>query len=335
MLKRLCIVMLVLVVAGSLMAGGGSEPKGKEYALVLKLGITKTEQDPQFQWYTRWAADLDKETKGAIKVQMYPAETLGKAPDVVEMALRGEPVIADCDYAYLSTYVPDLSVMLAPYLVRTGAEGFALWKSDLLKGLLRQLDDKGLHVFSMNYESPRILWTKKPINRRADVGGLKIRCANSPMWNAVVRVLGGNPTNIAQSETYQALSQGVADGAEMLPSIAYSWKWHEILKYATRTNHVNNFNIFAMSTKVYREMPDAVRKTFEAVNDRYMDEYMKLADALQADIVAKMKSEGVTFSDIDLTEFYAAAMEVPKSFPEWTPGIYEKFRAFLDAANKK
>jgi TRAP-type C4-dicarboxylate transport system substrate-binding protein len=266
---------------------------------------------------------------------MYPAESLGKAPDVVEMAVHGEPVIADCDYAYLSTYVPDLSVMVAPYLVRTGDEGFALWKSDLLKGLLSQLDEKGIHVFSMNYESPRVLWTKKPIKSRADVRGLKIRCANSPMWNAVVRVLGGSPTNIAQSETYQALTQGVADGAEMLPSIAYSWKWHEILKYVTRTNHVNNFNIFAMSTRIYREMPDDVRKTFDAVNARYMDEYMRLADALQTDIVEQMKKEGVTFSDIDLTEFYEAAKEVPKSFPEWSPGIYDKMREVIDASNKK
>jgi TRAP-type C4-dicarboxylate transport system substrate-binding protein len=315
------------------MAGGRSEVS--DSSLVLKLGITKTEQDPQFQWYTRWAADLDRETKGAVKVQMYPAESLGKAPDVVEMALHGEPVIADCDYAYLSTYVPDLSVMVAPYLVRTGEEGFILWKSDLLKGLLRQLDEKGLHVFSMNYESPRLLWTKKPIKSRADVRGIKIRCANSPMWNAVVRVLGGNPTNIAQSETYQALSQGVADGAEMLPSIVYSWKWHEILKYATRTDHVNNFNIFAMSTKIYKDMPESIRNTFDSVNARYMDEYMRLADALQAEVVQKMKNEGVVFSDINLSEFYEAAKDVPKSFPEWSSGIYERMRAEIDAGRER
>ena len=328
MIRKICVVLFSLVVVFSLTAGGGSQ--SSDSALTLRLGITKTEQDPQFQWYSRWAADLQRETNGAIRVQMFPAESLGRSPDVLEMAFRGEPVIADTDYAYLSTYVPDLSVLIAPYLVRSGKEGLALWHSEELKSLLRQLDDRGLHVFSMNYEPPRILWTKVPITRRADVAGLRIRCAPSPMWNAVVRVLGGNPTNIAQSETYQALQQGVADGAEMIPSVAYSWKWHEICRYATQTNHVVNFNIFAMSSRVYKEMPDNVRRTFDAVNERYMDEYMRLMDDLQADLMETMRREGVTFNTIDLSEFHTAAREVPANFPEWTPGIYDRFRAFLD-----
>ena len=42
------------------------------------------------------------------------------------------------------------------------------------------------------------------------------------MWNAVVDVLNGNPTNIPMSETYQALSQGVADGCEGVYSVFHS-----------------------------------------------------------------------------------------------------------------
>ena len=331
MLRKVLLVVFALAVLSSLTAGGGRQDSG----VLLRLGITKTAQDPQFLWYGRWAADVERATDGYIKVQMYPAESLGRAADVVEMAFRGEAVIADCDPAYLSTYVPDLSVVVAPYLMRNADDMFNLWNSNELQALFAQLEERGLKVFTMNYEYPRLLWTQRPINSRADVAGLRIRCAPSPMWNAVVETLGGNPTNIPQSETYQALQQGVADGAEMIPSVVYSWRWYEVLKYATRTDHVIAHNLFAMSTDIYRSFPENVRRAFDEVNVRYMREYYELSDAMQEEHIQMLKDLGVTFSDIDRTEFYRAALDVPRRFPEWSPGLYERFRAVLDAAARR
>ena len=332
MLKKILFCVFVLVTISSLTAGGKSE--SSDSGILLKLGITKTNQDPQFIWYSRWAEDVGKATNGYLKVQVYPAESLGKAPDVLEMAFRGEAVIADTDFAYLSTYVPDLSVVMAPYLIRNADDLFNIWNSQELQERLGKLEERGLKVFTMNYEYPRMLWTKMPIRSRADVAGLKIRTAPSPMWNLVVRTLGGNPTNIAQSETYSALQQGVADGAEMIPSVVFSWKWYEVLKHATRTDHVIANNLFALSSKIYRDLPDNVRKAFDEVNAKYMREYYELSDAMQEEHIEKLKALGVTFSDIDMTEFYNAAMDVPSHFPEWTPGIYQRLRAILDAAKK-
>ncbi|MBR0391870.1 MAG: TRAP transporter substrate-binding protein DctP, partial [Oscillospiraceae bacterium] len=182
--------------------------------VTLKFNFVKTSSDPEYGWYAKYFNDIYEATNHEVGYELYPSEALGGSADVLEMAANGEDVVQDCDFSYVATYVPDIAVGMAPYLIQEPEQIVKLWKSEVGQEWEKALEEKGLHFLDIHYFGTRNLICNKEVHNRADMASLKIRCAATPMWNEVVRVLGGNATNTAWSETYQALSQGVADGAE-------------------------------------------------------------------------------------------------------------------------
>jgi TRAP-type C4-dicarboxylate transport system substrate-binding protein len=329
-------VIFALLLTVSLQAGGSGETApaaGK--AVTLKFNCVKPSTDVQFEWYGRYFKELEAATGGAVKTQLYPAEALGKAVDVLEQASLGESIIAHVDVGHLATYVPDFSMLMVPYLMQSPQEVLVLWNSSIAKDLCSKLEDKGLHYMLMGYEGTRSMITKVPVKTRADVNKLKLRCAVAPLWNFLIRALGGNPTNIAMSETYQALSQGVADGAEGIFASMYTNKWYEVLKYVTKTEHMIGYTSIVMSSKIHKDLPADARTAMVRVSEKYMDEFVRLADEVEQQYVQKLKEGGVVFAEIDKKEFIEAAKKAPEAFPAWTPGLYDKLLAAMDAARKK
>ncbi len=328
-MKRAFALLLACLVLGAWPASAGQ-------VYNLKFNLNKPNTDPQFAWFTRLFADVEKATNGAVKTQIYSSEALGASVDIIEQASMGDPVIADCDVGYLANYVPDIAAAQAPYILEAPEEGLILWNTELFQGLRRQLEDKGLHLISMNYDGMRSLFTKVPIASRDDVGRLKIRCAPNPLWMSVVQVLNGNPTPVPMSETYQALSQGVVDGAEGFYSMVYSQKWHETLKHLTVTEHITSFCCLVMSSEIYRSMPDDVRAALDKTAYKYMEEFLALTNGVQQEYLKKLVADGVKVSQIDKTPFInAAPAAVAKYFPDWSKGIYEKMKAEIASGKKK
>ena len=314
-------------------ASGNEEDAGTAVEPVnLKFNLVKSTNDPQYEWYGRFFSDVEEASNGEIVTEVYTLESLGSTADVLEQASQGEAVVVDCDVAYLANYVPDFAAIMSPYLIQAPEEGLVLWNSDVFKGMCAELEDAGLHLIALNYEGTRNLVTNTPITSREDISKLKIRCASTTMWNAVVETLGGNPTNISMSEVYQALSQGVADGAEGVYSVIYSNKWYETLKDITLTEHLIGFTAIAMSSEIYNSLSDDAREALDSVSYDYMEEFLELSGGVQEEYKQKLIDEGVTISEIDKTEFIEAAQDVPSLFPDWTDGVYEEIQAVLESA---
>lgn len=308
---------------------GSSDSEAPASVTKLRFNLVKSTSDPQYEWYGRFWDAVKEASGGEIEGEIFTGESLGVTADVLEQAAQGEPVVADCDLAYLANYVPDMAAVMSPYLIQEPDQILKLWDSEVFQDLCGQLEEKGLHLIALNYEGTRNLVTVKPVASRADVGPLKIRCASTTMWNSVVETLGGNPTNIPMSEVYQALSQGVVDGAEGVYNVIYSNKWYEVCKNITLTGHLVGYTAIAMSSEVYDSLSDAAREALDATAMAYMGEFLELSDGVQADYKAKLEAEGVTITEIDKTEFIEAANKVPENFPEWSDGILEELQAVL------
>ena len=336
-----CVMALALAACGSTTTSTESSSTGSTSSVsstsaavnpvTLKFNLVKSTTDPQYEWYGRFWDEVNAKTNGEVTGEIYTSESLGKTADVIEQAAQGEAVVADCDVAYLANYVPDFAAIMSPYLIQEPEQMTALWKSDVFQDLCTQLEAKGLHLIALNYEGTRNLITTSPVTSRADVAKLKVRCASTTMWNTVVNVLNGNPTNIAMSETYQAMSQGVVDGAEGVFSVIYSQKWYECCKYITLTEHLNGYTAIVMSSEVYDSLSDDAKTGLGQSADNYMKEFMALSGGVQDEYRAKLEAEGVTISTIDKTEFIAAAANVSENFPDWSDGILEKLQAALNS----
>lgn len=339
-MKRFLALTLAVMMAASLVACGGNSSETSqgtqtdttseaEATITLKHNFVKGATDPQYQYYVDFWNDVEEASNGTLTAEVYVSESLGTTADVMEQAAQGEAVVVESDLSYIANYVADFGAIQAPYLIQEPEQIKQLWASDIFQDLCAQLEEKGLHLIALNYEGSRNLITKEPITSRDDVAGLKLRCASTPLWTAIIDILGGNPTGIAMSEAYQALSQGVADGAECVNNTIYSNKWYEVCKYITLTEHLVNFVAISMSSEVYNSLSPEQQKALDDTADIYMDKFLETSGAMQDEYQAKLEAEGVVFSEIDKTLFIEAADKITEYFPEWTPGILDELKAVL------
>ena len=297
--------------------------------VTLKFNFVKSSSDPEYGWYAKYFNDIYEATNGEVGYQLYPSEALGGSADVLEMAANGEDVVQDCDFSYLANYVPDISVGMAPYLIQEPEQLVKLWKSEIGQEWETALEEKGLHILDIHYFGTRNLIANKEVHNREEMGSLKIRCAATPMWNEVVRVLGGNATNTAWSETYQALTQGVADAAESPYGLLYSAKLYEPCKYIINTEHLVAATTVIMSQASYDKLSDESKAALDTVATEFAETQIARVQGVTDEYRQKLEDEGVTFIDIDKAEFIEAAQSTPENFPEWSEGLYEKVQAAI------
>jgi tripartite ATP-independent transporter DctP family solute receptor len=296
---------------------------------VLKFNSVKTANDADYLIWVNFFERIEEAAKGTIVIEKYPSEALGKAVDMIEAAKMGNPVIQDCDTNHLADNVPDFGIFQQPYLLSDPGQIEYLWQSDWGQGLCRQLESKGLHVVTIAYFGTRHLISNRAVRTRDDAKGMLIRCAPVKMWNQVAIVLGGNPTPTAWSEVYQALSQGVADGAESPFALLYSAKLYEVRKNISLTGHLTANIVMVMSQAVYESLPAEAKAVMDKIGIEQCQVSVDTVTGQENSWRTKLEAEGVKFHEVDRASFIAAAANVGKEFPEWTPGLYNKIQDIL------
>lgn len=102
--------------------------------------------------------------------------------------------------------------------------------------LEKDLGVKVLLITSHTYDAPvtgtNLQTRNKPVKVPADIKGLKLRTASTPVEIAIAKAYGANPTPVDYGQLYSALQQGVVDGNMATPITPYAAiKLYEVTKY--------------------------------------------------------------------------------------------------------
>jgi TRAP-type C4-dicarboxylate transport system substrate-binding protein len=99
--------------------------------------------------------------------------------------------------------------------------------------LAKHDEHKGVRVLGVFTHGPgQIFNTKRAVTSLKDLEGMKIRVGGG-LVNDVAKVLGSVPMLKPAPESYELLSQGVADGVFFPKEAAFSFKLVPLLKHAT------------------------------------------------------------------------------------------------------
>lgn len=207
-------------------------------------------------------------TNGKITVQLFPNGQLGKDDEVIQQVRDGivESVISSsggisAHYKMVGVFdmpfaFPDIGV--AHKVMNLNSEFGQKFAADLsaktgLK-VLGLLDSGGFFAISNS---------KRPIEKAADLEGMRLRTMTLPTHEATVKSLGGQPTPLPWAEVYTALQTGVADGQmNPIPIIAFA-KFDEVQKYLSITNHVITPYVWTMNQAFYDGLTPEERKVID------------------------------------------------------------------------
>ncbi len=297
----------------------------------VRWGESQAANHPQVMMAERIAKEVKEKTNGRIDIQVFPNSQLGTNKEMVEMVSSGALQMTTEGAGALSAFLPQLSVIEAPYLWRDAAHMSKLTGTPFFAKLNEDLVAKrGMRMLSATYYGKRHLTTgSKAVRTPADMAGFKVRVPPVDVFRAMAEAWGGRATPIAFGELYLALSQGVVDGQENpLPTIQ-SAKLYEVQKFLVLTAHIITPRLIVANEAFLKSLSPADRNILNSAIVTAVAWQDKELLSQEASLVNTLKTEGMTVIEPDVELWRKPVLDtVPKKFEEkWGKGTFEALLA--------
>ena len=176
--------------------------------------------------------DVEQATQGRVKCNLLPKAVVA-ATQTLDAVRDGLADLSFIVHGYTPGRFALTDVAEFPFLGDT-SEAVSLAYQRIHDRMLAKYDEhKGLHVLGVFTHGPgQIYNTKRPINSLKDLEGLKIRVGGG-LVNDIAKALGTVPMLKPAPESYELLSQGVADGLFFPKESPLSFKLIPLLKHVT------------------------------------------------------------------------------------------------------
>jgi C4-dicarboxylate-binding protein DctP len=232
--------------------------------IVIKFSHVVATDTPKGQAAERFKELAEKETKGRVKVEVFPNSQLYKDKEELEaLQLGAVQMLAPSLAKFGPLGVKEFEVFDLPYLFPSKTALYNVTEGPIGKSLLAKLEPKGITGLAFWDNGFKVMSANKPLHVPADFKGLKLRIQSSKVLDAQMRALGANPQVLAFSEVYQALQTGVVDGTENPPSNMYTQKMHEVQKHVTISNHGYLGYAVIVNKKFWDGLPADIRVGLE------------------------------------------------------------------------
>ncbi|TWF54450.1 TRAP transporter substrate-binding protein [Neorhizobium alkalisoli] len=258
---------------------------------------------------------LSQRTNGRIKVQVMNNSVLGGEKDTIEQTRFGVIDMNRVNAAPFNNLVPETVVLGLPFLFRSTDHMHKVVDGPIGDKILAAFEPHGLVGLAYYDSGARSFYTtKKPIEKLADLKGMKIRVQQSDLWIAMMQAFGANPTPMPMGEVYSSLETGVVDGAENNWPSYESARHYEVAKNYTLTEHSLNPEILVMSKIAYDKLtPDDQKAVRQAAKDSVV-KMRELWSAREKASEEKVRAGGVKVIKVNKEEFSAAMKPVYDKF---------------------
>lgn len=262
--------------------------------------------------------EVEKESKGDIKVEIYDSAQLYKDKEVPQAVGSGA---IEMGVASLTRYVgeiPAVDIFYVPFMFNTDAK---VRKAVAPGSPVRQpLDDAILKTGS------RVLWwqayggavmlSKSPLKTPAAIEGKKVRVFGRTLGK-FIETLGGAPTLISGSEQYIAYQRGTVDAGMTGVSGVKSRKLWEVMDWITVTNHADIEFIVVVNEKFWQGLSKGQRAIVTTAARNAEAHVRNEMVNIEANAYAAAKKAGMkvqTLSDADIDAWREATKPVLDSY---------------------
>ena len=311
--------------------GAAGMGRAARAATTIRWATVLATSHPFVTMMERVSKQVKEETGGSLDIQLFPGGQLGSSRDVIEATSTGAIQLVDEGAAQFGQFVPQFSILEAPYIWRDPEHVRKVLSSPLLEELDKLLVEKrGMRVIGSAYYGKRHVTSgSKAIKTVDDMKGFKLRIPEVDTFRAMTEAWGAKPTPLNFGELYLALSQGAVDGQENpLPTIQ-SAKLFEVQKYLILTGHIITPRVIAINEAVWAGLNDKERTSLrKALAEHGVWQDNEIVGQ-ESKLVDTFKTGGMTVIEPDLESFRKPVLaSVPAKFEsKWGKGLWERIAA--------
>ena len=237
-----------------------------------------------------WAQKIEKESKGRIKVQLFPSMQLGgKPPELFDQAKDGIVDVVWTVLGYTPGRFPKCEAFELPFTSGSAEASSKAFQEYVQKYAMDEFKD--VKLIAVHTHGPGLFHSRDPIRSLEDLKGMKVR-GGSRVVNIMLEQLGATPVGMPVPAVGEALSKGVISATTIPWEVVPALKVQQIVKNHTgftgpKGLYTQTFG-FVMNKASYDKLPADLKKVIDANSGievaamfgRAMDEGDKVGIAL-------------------------------------------------------
>lgn len=283
----------------------------------------------QTQMLAPWAKQVEENSGGRVKIEIFPAMSLGgKPPELIQQARDGVVDIVWTVNGYTPGVFPRTEVFELPFVFLNDprATNLAMW--DMFESDLKQ-EYKGVEVMFLHVHAGQAIhMVDKLVRKPSDLAGMKMRIpTRTGAW--IIEALGASPVGMPVPDLPQALSKKVVDGAFIPWEIIPPLKIHEQTQYQIEGANKVRFGTTSFQVSMNKArwdgLPADIQKAFKDASGK--DWWGKVGDIWRAGDESGIKvatdsgNEHITLTEAETEAFRVATEPVVE---RWIKEVGEK-----------
>lgn len=254
---------------------------------------------------------LSERSEGRFSVSAFPSGQLGSEGAMLQQLQTGALDMAWLTTAEVTTRVPDMSALHAPFLVTNIDDAARVLRSDEAREILDLLPRAtGAVGICYAMTGMRQMMSREPIESAGDLDGLRFRITPAPPMRSFFEMFGAAPAPMPLTQVYDSLANGQIDAIAMDHESIINFGYHEHAPYMLETNHQIFPMVALISGRVWSQLsPEdqeivrgAVQDHCDATIDRFVEGEAGKLETLQA-------VDGLTIVENVGSEFFGDIVE--------------------------
>ncbi|MEH6633074.1 MAG: TRAP transporter substrate-binding protein [Halopseudomonas aestusnigri] len=242
---------------------------------------------------------IDEKTGGEVTAKTYHSGVLGSQPDAIKQVQLGGLDFAVFNMGPMGPIVPEANVVSLPFIFKDMDHMHRVMDGKFGDTMSAAMEKKGLVALAWYDSGARSFYNSiRPINKPADLKGLKFRVMNNELFVGMVESLGGNATPMAFSEVFQSLKTNVIDGAENNWPSYESTNHFEVAGFYSGSQHLILPECLCISKSTWDQLSDDNKvHVKEAARESAVLQRKLWAERAEQSR-AKVESGGIKFNEI-------------------------------------
>lgn len=287
--------------AASLMIGAASAQT------VLRSSDTHPDGYPTVEAVKYFGELVKERTNGRYSVEVFHSAQLGEEKDTIEQVRSGVIDLNRVSMGPFNGLIPETTVPSLPYIFRSVDHMRKVMDGEIGEEILAAFEPHGVIGLAFYDGGARSFYnSKKPIESKDDLQGMKFRVMQSDIFVDMVNALGANATPMPYGEVYSGIETGVIDGAENnFPSYDTA-KHAEVAKFYSLDEHLIVPEVLVMAKSTWDKMtPEDQAIVKQAAKDSVAKQ-RELWDAKEKESRAIVEAAGSTITTPDKQPFIEA-----------------------------
>lgn len=296
-----------------------TQASSPQEVLTLTAAHTMSANEHYQRTFEKLNSLLEEKTDGRITLQIVPGGALGSERELIEGLQMGTVDMAIVSSSPVAEFIPELSVLSLPYVIRDIDHASAVFRGEIGQDLLDKFETLNIKALGFCNVGFRNVFSTKPVRSLADMAGVKIRVMESDVNMRTFSALGAIPVPMAYSELFTGLQQKTVDAAEIDIEAFVANKFYEVCPYYNLTKHLYGAAPLMISQSSLDLIPADLLPAFMEAAEEALDynwqNTAEVADSLYADL----GSQGIEVIELDTQPWADAVSDLYEEFSSIAP----------------